>query len=152
MAQRLTYTIGDLYSPACRAALGDARCGVDLVEHSVSGEVAVPESLLQFTDAGRDEESGLFDHGKMTFSSGANAGLSMEVKHYQKLVSGGRFTLAMPLPYALEAGVSYSVSKGCDKSLGTCHSRFGNVANYRGEPLVPGLDRMLETAGTRTGG
>jgi hypothetical protein len=27
--------------------------------------------------------------------------------------------------------------------------RVDNAVNFRGEPHVPGLDRMLETAGTR---
>src|SRR5262249_56713500 len=30
LAQRLSQTIGDLFSPSCRATLGDARCGVNL--------------------------------------------------------------------------------------------------------------------------
>jgi len=45
---------------------------------------------------------------------------------------------------------AYSLTKGCDKTITTCFSRFNNVVNFRGEPLVPGLDRMLETAGTRS--
>jgi hypothetical protein len=42
------------------------------------------------------------------------------------------------------------MTKGCDKTLPTCFAKFNNVVNFRGEPLVPGLDRMLETAGTRS--
>lgn len=150
LTQRLTYTIGELYSASCRAVLGDGRCKVDMAAHTVSGAVGIAESLLQFTDASRGEDSGIFDHGKMVFTSGANAGIGMEVKHYQKMTVGGRFTLVLPLPYPVAPGDAFSVSKGCDKAIGTCHGRFGNVLNFRGEPLVPGLDRVLETAGTRS--
>lgn len=151
LSQRLSQSAGELYSASCRAALGDGRCKVDLAAHTVSGTVSGNVSALGFTDSGRTEASGLFSFGKMTLLTGANAGLSMEVKeHVYQSGIGGSFTLVLPLPFALQIGDSYSVSKGCDKSMGICAGRFGNIANFRGEPLVPGLDRMLETAGTRS--
>ena len=33
---------------------------------------------------------------------------------------------------------------GCDKSLATCRDRFDNLVNFRGEPYVPGLDKMVQ--------
>ncbi len=151
LTQKLAQSAGELYSASCRAALGDGRCKVDLSAHTVSGTVSGAGSALGFVDSGRGEATGLFSFGKVTFLSGANAGLSMEVKEYVlQSGTGGEFTLVLPLPYALQAGDSYRVSKGCDKTLGTCAGRFANVVNFRGEPLVPGLDRMLETAGTRS--
>lgn len=32
---------------------------------------------------------------------------------------------------------------GCDRSLATCRDRFGNVANFRGFPHIPGNDFVL---------
>lgn len=32
---------------------------------------------------------------------------------------------------------------GCDRQLGTCRGRFGNVANFRGFPHIPGNDFLL---------
>ena len=151
LTQRLSQSVGELYSASCRATLGDGRCKVDLAAHTVTGTVSAAGSLLGFVDSGQGEASGLFSFGKITFSSGANAGLSMEVKEYVFQTGiGGEFTLVLPLPYALQVGDGYQVTKGCDKTLGICSGRFDNVANFRGEPLVPGLDRMLETAGTRS--
>ncbi len=75
----------------------------------------------------------------------------MEIKEYIYTSGiGGQLTLALPLPYPMLTGDAYSLTKGCDKTIATCFSRFNNVVNFRGEPLVPGLDRMLETAGTRS--
>jgi uncharacterized phage protein (TIGR02218 family) len=75
----------------------------------------------------------------------------MEVKEYiLKPVGGGQLALALPMVNPILAGDTYSLTKGCDKTLATCYARFNNVVNFRGEPLVPGLDRMLETAGTRS--
>lgn len=33
---------------------------------------------------------------------------------------------------------------GCDRQLGTCRDRFGNVANFRGFPHIPGNDFVLK--------
>ena len=56
LMQRLTFTIGDLYSASCRAALGDSRCR-DLALHTVTGIVYAAESDLQFVDNTRNEDS-----------------------------------------------------------------------------------------------
>lgn len=151
LAQRLSQTIGELYSASCRATLGDSRCKIDLGAHTVTGSVTSSGGTQSFNDSARSEATGIFSFGTLTFTGGANNGLSMEVKEYALIPGGdGVITLALPMPYAIGVGDSYSLTKGCDKTLATCFSRFNNVVNFRGEPLVPGLDRMLETAGTRS--
>ena len=149
LTQLLAQNIGELYSPSCRASFGDGRCKIDLAMHRVSGSVTSVISKQEFIDSGRLEPSGTFSAGVVTFSSGANAGISIEVKEYIKAASG-RVICVLPLPYALLAGDSYTMTKGCDKTLKTCHERYNNLLNFRGEPHVPGIDRMLETAGTRS--
>lgn len=151
LTQRLSQTIGELYSASCRATLGDARCKVDLSAHTVTGEVTIVYSNQQFLDGTRTEASELFTFGTITFTSGANLGLSMEIKEYlYDSGSGGTVTTALPMPYTILPGDTYSMAKGCDKTTATCVGRFSNIVNFRGEPHVPGLDRMLETAGTRS--
>ena len=151
LTQRLSQTIGELYSPSCRATLGDGRCKVNLAAHTVTGSVTSAVSNQELTDSSRTEPSGLYSFGVITFTSGDNDGLSMEIKEYlYNAASGGRMVLALPMPFAIDAGDSYSLTKGCDKTIKTCFERFDNVVNFRGEPNVPGLDRMLETAGTRS--
>ena len=97
-------------------------------------------------DAARTEAAGIYNFGRITFTSGANDGYAMEVKEY----TPGVITLTMPLPGPITAGDGYSLQQGCDRSLSTCAGRFSNAVNFRGEPHVPGLDRMLETAATRS--
>lgn len=151
LTQRLSQTIGELYSASCRATLGDSRCKIDMVPYTVMGSVTGIATSQQCTDSARTEASDSFAFGTMRFTSGANNGISMEVKEYIYASGvGGQFILALPLPYPIATGDSYSLTMGCDKTLATCFNRFGNVVNFRGEPLVPGLDRMLETAGTRS--
>jgi len=86
-------------------------------------------------------DSGYFDGGLITFTSGLNDGFSQEVKSYVP----GQITLHLPMPYAIAAGDTYSMVAGCDKSLATCRDRFSNVVNFRGEPYLPGIDRVLQT-------
>jgi uncharacterized phage protein (TIGR02218 family) len=151
LTQRLAQTIGELYSPACRATLGDERCKINLALHTVTGSVTSVISKQEFKDSARTEISGTFTFGTITFTNGANNGLSMEIKEYSYSSSGGGHLItALPMPYAVTASDTYSLTKGCDKTLSTCVNRFNNIINFRGEPSVPGLDRMLETAGTRS--
>lgn len=147
LTQLLSQTIGELFSPSCRAAFGDSRCKVNTTSYTVTGSITSVTSPQQFTDSARAEVAGTYNLGKITFTSGANNGLSMEVKEF---VSGGKISLVLPMPYNVAIGDGYSLTRGCDKSLAICANQYNNVANFRGEPHVPGLDKMLETSATRS--
>jgi uncharacterized phage protein (TIGR02218 family) len=84
--------------------------------------------------------SGYFDHGLVTWTSGANVGRSMEIKAYVP----GQVTLQLPMPHAIAIGDTYSIVAGCDKTLPTCRDRFDNVVNMRAEPYIPGMDQLLQ--------
>jgi hypothetical protein len=90
--------------------------------------------------------SGYFDNGVLTFTSGLNAGFSMEVQSYVP----GQITLELPVgpPYdgfaAPQAGDTYTMHAGCDYSMATCRDRFNNIINFRGEPYLPGTDKLMQ--------
>lgn len=136
----LQRTIGHSFTPECRHDLGNNACGISLAAHTVTGSVTVATSSDVFTDAARTEADGFFDYGLLTWSSGLNAGLSMEVKQF---ASGGVFQLWLPMPKALAVGDGYSVHQGCDRRFATCKGTFNNVANFGGFPHLPGVDRIL---------
>ena len=141
MGQHLAQPFGRLYTPACDADLGDARCGINLGPLTVTGTLTGVTSKRVFADTARTEADGYFDHGEITFTSGNNNGLSMEVKTH--LLSGGALTLQLPMPFALQAGDAYSLTPGCDKSFATCVAKFANGVNFQGFPHLPGLDRLI---------
>ncbi len=145
LTQKLSKTIGDLYSPSCRTNLGNLKCGVDLTPFTATGSVTSISSNRIFTDTLRIEANGFYNLGKITFTNGSNEGLSMEVKEFSQFVT----TLVMPMPYDIQISDTYSIEAGCDKTFETCKSRFSNVINFRGEPHVPGTDRILQTSNTR---
>ncbi len=122
------------------------RCGVDVTNFTEIGAITAVESANHFTDAGRTEPAGSYDNGLVTFTSGANSNLSREVKFF---IAGGQVQLVLPFPHMIELGDHYTISQGCDKTLSTCVERFGNAINFRGEPHVPGVDKLLQTASTR---
>lgn len=152
LAQLLQQNIGELFSPSCRASLGDSRCKLNLSPYTVSTTVTSAASQQVFTASGLTGASGIYTLGIVTFTSGANAGLSMEVKEHTFVSgTGGTVTLSLALPYAIAASDAFTIVQGCDKTIGTCFNTFNNIANFRGEPAIPGIDKMLETSGTYTG-
>ena len=146
LSSKLQQTIGDVFTSTCRAMLGDARCTKNLTTFTRTGIITAVEAAYAFTDSSRTELGGYFDYGIIRFTSGANAGLCMEIKDF----SAGRFSLFLPMPYSVSVGDSYSAVAGCDKTIQTCISTFNNAVNFRGEPHVPGMDKLLETAATRS--
>ena len=149
LTQRLSQTIGELFSPSCRATFGDSRCKINAGAYTVTGAITAVSSNQQFVDVTRTEASGTYDFGKISFTSGANNGISMEVKEFiNNGTGGGQITLVLPLSYSVAVGDTYSLTRGCDKTLATCTNSYNNVVNFRGEPFLSGLDKMLQTAGT----
>lgn len=138
---RLQSTLVESTSAACRADLGDARCGVDLDALAVSGVVdGFSTTTLTLDDATRTEGVNEFAGGTVTFTSGANDGLTFEVKSS----AVGDFTLQLPPPYTVAPGDTYSIEPGCDKARETCRDRYSNIVNFRGEPFLSGNDRLMQ--------
>ncbi|CAJ3065672.1 Uncharacterized conserved protein [Burkholderia pseudomallei] len=91
-----------------------------------------------------DYTIGYFAYGKVTWLTGQNAGFSMEVKSF----APGVVTLAMAMPYPIAVGDTYTITAGCDKTIGTCSARYNNILHFRGEPYIPGPDILLSPQGS----
>jgi uncharacterized phage protein (TIGR02218 family) len=142
LMQQLQQPIGEVFQTTCRAKLGDARCAVNLTPFTVTGTIDSINGQVGFTDAARTEAAEYFTAGEFTWTSGSNNGL---VAHIRKHAAGGVFTFSQPMPFALAVGDSYSMVAGCRKRLiEDCKTKFNNVVNFRGEPYVPGMDKLLQ--------
>ena len=143
LTQALQGHTGALYSAACRADLGDARCKVDLAALRQSGVVTAVEdrAVVLVEISGPARPDGWFDGGVLVWTSGANTGRAMEVRAW--LAGPGRLSLYLAPGYAVAPDDGFTVVPGCDKRLETCRTRFGNVVNFRGEPFVPGPDAAM---------
>jgi uncharacterized phage protein (TIGR02218 family) len=126
----------NLWQPGCVNSLGDASCGVNLAAFAVGG-AATAGSTAHLINASLAQGSGYFDQGKITFTSGANAGLSRSVKSWS-VGAPGVIALLAPFPNAPQAGDGFSIYPGCDKTLGPngC-AKFANTARFRGFPFIP---------------
>jgi uncharacterized phage protein (TIGR02218 family) len=143
LAQLLQQSVGEVYAAACSATLGDSRCQVDLAPLTVTGTVTDVTDRRIFSDSSRSEAADWFGGGVVTWTSGANAGLRMEVAQF----IGSGFLLHLPMPSEIAAGDTYSAIPGCRKRrTEDCNTKFNNVVNFRGFPDVPLNDKVLGNA------
>ena len=129
-------------SPSCRAELGDRRCRVDLAGRRATTALILAAGDTVELDRSEPAPNG-WGGGRLRWLDGANAGLSSLV-----LTSNGAVAvLAEPPPFAPATGARIEVIEGCDKRFATCRERFGNAANFRGEPHLPGMDLLTRYPG-----
>jgi uncharacterized phage protein (TIGR02218 family) len=138
LAQVLQSSVGELYSASCRADFCDTRCKLTLATYTDSGAVTGVTSNRVFADTSLVAANGFYDGGLVTWTSGLNTGLDMEVKAY----TVGAVTLQQPMPYEVAVADAYTITQGCAKTLAACIA-YSNVVNFRGEPHMPGADAVL---------
>ena len=154
LAHVLGQTVGRTFQATCDAALGDARCGLDLEAPAFKGNGTVLNLLRDrvFTASGLGGiASGWFTFGTIEWTSGTNAGRLAEIIAHD--VTDGIAVLTLleaPVRSFAEAD-TFSVRAGCDKRIETCAAKFANIANFRGFPHIPGQDAVLRYA-TKDGG
>lgn len=91
---------------------------------------------------------GFYTYGKLTFTSGANINLSMEVKSY----ATGTIELQLPMPFPIAIGDTYTIVAGCGgRFTEDCIMKFNNGLNFRGEPHLPGVDQIMRVGGPPEG-
>lgn len=145
LSERLTQDTGRLYTATCSADCGDTRCKVDLTAAAFrgNGTVVALTATSAFRASGLSAfDDGWFTAGKLSFTSGANSGLAVEVKLHR---NGADVTLDLwqAMPHAIAPGDTFTVTAGCDKRSATCHDRFDNIVNFRGFPHIPGNDFVV---------
>lgn len=141
-AARLRRPVAEDTSPDCRAELGDRRCRVPMAARTRFARVIAQEGAavtLDVAEPGADA----WGQGRLRWLGGANAGLEARVLRS----AGAVLTLAAAPAFAAEAGSLVRVTEGCDRTLATCAGRFGNAANFRGEPYLPGIDLLTRYPG-----
>jgi uncharacterized phage protein (TIGR02218 family) len=154
LAHVLGQTVGRTFQASCDAALGDARCRVDLEDPAFRGTGTVTGLVRDrgFTAAGLGGfASGWFAFGSVEWTSGANAGRRAEVLAHDVTDGIAVQTLLEPPVRPIAMGDAFTIRAGCDKRIATCGAKFGNVPNFRGFPSIPGQDAVIRYA-TRDGG
>ena len=120
----------NLYQPTCNHVLFDSGCSLVKNAWGSAGAVGSGATALIVPWAA---SSSAFAQGTITFTSGANTGVTANIKS----ATASALTLSYPLPNVPAAGDGFTAYQGCDHTLATCQAKFNNSGNFRGFPFVP---------------
>jgi len=149
LAHVLGQTLGRTFQASCDAALGDARCGVDLNAPAFkgSGTVVSLSGDRGFAVSGLSSfAEGWFALGTLQWLTGANTGRNAEVLGHAISGADVIITLLEAPVRPIETGNTFNIFAGCDKRFETCQARFANAVNFRGFPHIPGQDTIIRYA------
>ncbi len=130
-------------SPGCRAVFCGADCGLNMQRFRHAVKVANVTGDQVKATAPLLGTLGVFAYGNARWLDGPNCGLVSDIV----ASSVSTLTLARPLYTAVQSGARLILTEGCDKTLATCSTRFGNAVNFRGEPHLPGNDVLTRYPG-----
>jgi uncharacterized phage protein (TIGR02218 family) len=121
----------NVYQPTCLHTLYDSGCTLVKNAFGTNGAVGSGSTASVINWSGASTN---FQQGSITFTSGANAGVTATVG---SAVAGTSLTLLYPLESIPATGDGFTVYYGCDHTPGTCQAKFNNLGNFRGFPYVP---------------
>lgn len=139
----LEKTIGETFSPLCRAKFCDKKCTLDINNYSFTGEISEIISDTEFCCTGTEiinKTTNYFKYGIIIFSSGKNKDKLIEIKQ----TNGNNIVLNTKLFYNIEIGDRFKIIAGCDKKFQTCIKKFNNAINFRGEPNLPRTTKVYK--------
>ena len=119
----------DIFQAGCLNTHYDANCALTPV--NVPGTVSAAGTPTSFATSLTNPDH-FFDKGTISFTSGANDGLSRAVQTY----AGGAVTVAFPLPFAPAPGDAFNAVRGCLLTMADCTAQ-GNLIHFRGQPFTP---------------
>ncbi len=142
VAAALARPVAEETSAECRAELGDKRCRVAMAGRRRFARLVEADGRVLTVDA-PEPVANAYGGGVLRWFGGANTGLESAVS----LSDGAGVTLRRAPAFLPEPGALVELIEGCDKTLATCAARFGNAANFRGEPFLPGIDLLTRYPG-----
>lgn len=136
-----------LYQAACIHNVYDTGCALNPANFSANGQVmpgvaGPPDTRPSQTTwlSSLNNQQDRFTQGRLTFTSGANAGQKRSVRAN---ASDGTFEIINPLPYRPVAGDRFTAYWGCDRTSATCSGKFNNLVHFKGTEFVPAPETVL---------
>ena len=128
-----------LAGPSCRARFGGPGCSLNPVAFEKRARVLAldPDAGTVTMDIA---DTAPYRYGLLRWLDGPSTGLESAIVD----ANGSVLTLAQRIDADLPANVRVRLREGCDKTIATCADRFGNAANFRGEPFLPGNDMLAQ--------
>jgi uncharacterized phage protein (TIGR02218 family) len=127
-----------VWQSGCLHTLYSTACGVNRTTKAVTATVGLGSSdtLLR---CGLTNSKGYFSQGYVEFTSGGLTGVRRTVRSY----TPGNLNLLTPLPSIPVAGATFTAYPGCDKTMATCETKFGNLPHFLGFPFIPEAERAI---------
>jgi uncharacterized phage protein (TIGR02218 family) len=157
LSQFLQQQMGELTSPTCRVkTLGDARCapgGLFADGATVAGDYTFSRSVDTVTSnqvfamASDGKATDYYTYGSITGTSGANDGLSREIKRHTHVGTTAALELMEEFPFDVQVGDGFDLVRGCRRRLSDCQA-FSNAVNFRAEPRITGTDELKKIGRT----
>jgi uncharacterized phage protein (TIGR02218 family) len=123
-------------SPTCRAPFCGPGCTLSAARYTHEAIVtAIDFAANRVTFAGGPAPEAMRG-GSLRWLDGPQAGLAMEVI----MADANGLVIDIELDAELQPGARALLREGCDHTVQTCQARFGNAANFQGEPFLPGND------------
>jgi uncharacterized phage protein (TIGR02218 family) len=123
----------NLFSAGCVNTLYDASCTLNAANFTSSGTALNGSLNWVISSAVPNPSPYSYNLGVVTFTSGANNGVSRTVKSF----SSGTIQLIAPFPSVPANGDTFNISAGCPKLQSYCAVGMNNLSNFRGFPFIP---------------
>jgi uncharacterized phage protein (TIGR02218 family) len=138
LSDRLSQEIGELSSPIDRNRRPED-LGVTMTPFTHAREVTAVVDRRNFTVNGTAQANNYFQYGRLTWTSGANNGLQMEIKGN----TGNVIELQLPMRSTIAIGDDVTLIAGYDGRRETARDKFGAAEAFNGEPDLPGIRGII---------
>lgn len=144
MAATCTPKLGSLkietgwpYQIQCNARFGDDYCALNKNSpaNKLSSVATGGSTSTLIDEVNLTQIDDYWNWGTVLFTSGDNNGETRKILDFAQ--GTNMATLDYALSYAVEAGDTYDIYRGCDKTLDMCENTYGNQANYHGFHTIP---------------
>ena len=138
------YAPRNIFQASCQWAFCDAGCTLNAATYTWNFTVSGTGSTISFvTWEFAPTNPSMFVYGKLTMTSGVNAG---QVRNVRAWDATGLF-VSYPFFNVPQAGDTWSALMGCNKLFGPASGQacadYGNTQHFRGFPYVPGPEYSI---------
>jgi uncharacterized phage protein (TIGR02218 family) len=125
-------------SPTCRAQFCGPGCALSAARFAHDLRVARIDLAANAVSFASGPPAGWFRDGNLRWLDGPLAGRASDIVE----VTEEMLVLEQAIDPSLQAGTLARLREGCDHTIATCATRFGNSINFQGEPFLPGNDLL----------
>ena len=132
----------NLYQPGCLHTLYDAACGVSRASYTSTFAAGSGGTLTAVPVPGTGQADDYYTYGVMAITS-ASRGITVRRQIAAWLIN--TVIPVFPLPWLPVIGDVVILTAGCDKTMLSCHDKFGHndYGPYEGFPYIPAPETTI---------